>query len=311
MIGTLGTNGPDQFDRLAISEWVGSLPAYATVGDQLAIEVSGDNGSGLLGNKFLAGEHDYRPDQVEAGDGNDGLAYGGFILTKGLSLPNGELFPYGILDTDEAVDSGGRPVDIGRHLLISVDQPKHRNSFNGGTVYRGDGAALLAGKIAVTPDNIEPIGDQGGISRVSDIPRIHATQLNDLARIRMTVMRREEGAGPVLVSVKTAAHPDSDFALLTTTRCVNRLIQGIRNIAKRYIGKEFTSYKLAALNTAIEGYLQAQQVLGFHQGAKHGISYSRQDRIQGRVRVRLRVIPPFTMRQIDIETSLAADESEL
>lgn len=311
MIGTIGTLGPVGYDRLSVSEWIGSLPDYQNIGLDLAIDAAGDNGSGLLGNKFLAGEAAYRDAQVTDGDSTDGLAYGGFILTKGLSLPNGVDFPYGISDADEALDSGGRPVDIGRHIVVIADQPKHRNSFNGGSLYRGDAGALLAGKIANTPVNIEPIGDGGLISKVTDIPRIHATQLNDLARIRLTAMRKEDGVGPVLVSVKTAAHPDSDYSLITTTRCVNRLIQGIREIAKKYIGKEFTSYRVAALNTAIEGYLQSQQVLGYHQGAKHGISFSRQDKITGRVRVRLRVIPPFTMRQIDVETSLAADESEL
>ena len=311
MIGILPTKGPDAFDRISVSEWAGTLPTFTTIGLDLAIDSSGDNGSGLLGNKFLAGEAAYRDAQVEDGDSTDGLAYGGFILTVGASLPNGTDYPYGIDDDDEALDGGDKPIDLGKHILVTYDQPKHRNSFNGGSVYRGNLAASLAGRIAVTPENKEPIGDQGLMRRVFDSPRIHATLINDLAKIRMVGLRREDGVGLILVSVKTAAHPDSDYTRLSTIRSVNKVIQGIRDVAKKYIGSEFSALKLLSLQAAIDGFLVEQRNLGFHGGAKASLSYSRSDKILGKLKVKLRMVPPFAIEAIDIETSLAADESQV
>lgn len=312
MIGVIPTKGPDAYDRIAVADWVGNLPTYTTKGDDECVDTTADNGFGLLGLKLLAGEAGYRDAMVEDGDAGDGLAYGGLILTEGSALPNGEDFPYGISESDEAVDSGGKPVDIGKHIVVTYDRPKLRNAFNGGSTYRGNAAATVAGKIAVTPENKEPIGiEYGRVAKVTDPPRIHSTLINDLARIRMCGFRREEGVGYIIVSCKTAAHPDSDYTRLSTIRSVNKIVQGVRDIAARYIGSEFSGAKLVALQAAIDGYLQSQQVLGFHGGAKAALSYTRSDKILGRLKIKLRMIPPFSIEAIEVETSLAAEESEL
>lgn len=311
MIGVIPTLGPDGYDRLSVAEWVGSKPTYTTKGLDLCVDTSGDNGSGILGIKFLAGEAGYRDHMVEDGDAGDGYAYGGFILTEGDSLPNGSDFAYGILESDELLDSNGKPVDIGKYIVITYDRPKHRNSFNGGSTYRGHLAASLAGKIAVTPPNREPIGTAGVIVKISDAPRIHAVQMDELSQMRMTGLRREEGSGHILVDVKTAAHPDSDYTLLSTIRCVNRALQGIRDIGKRFIGKSFSPETIASLDAAVESYMQSEKIRGYNQGFKHTFRYNRNDRILGRLVIKLRMVPPFSLKAIDVEISLAADESEL
>ena len=310
MVGFISMKGPGQFDRVSVADWVGDLPVFTSKGTQSVVDVSGDNGTGLLGFKFLAGEHSYRNGMVEDGDANDGLAYGGFILTKGTGLPNPDDFPYGIDDSDEAVDAAGKPVDIGKHIVITYDWPVHLNSFSD-SFYRNGIAASLAGKIAILAENIEPLGDNGTMVRVASSPRIHASQLSALSKLRMTGMRREQGQGLVLIDTKTSAHPDSDYTLISTIRCVNREVQGIRRIAKKYFGKPFSPDRILALNSDIEEYLRSERVLGFNQGTKHTLRYSRNDRIIGKLKVKLRMIPPFTLKAVDIEVSLAADETEL
>lgn len=311
MIGLIPTLGPAAYDRLSIAEWVGTLPTFTLKGLDQAIDVAGDNGTGLLGNKFLAGQAGYRDEQVTEGDSGDGYAFGGLILTVGASLPNGTSHAYGILESDEAVDSGGRPVDIGKFIIVTYDRPKHRNAFNGGSTYRGGLANSLAGKIAITPPNRDPIGDGGQMVKIVDTPRVHAVQINDLIKIRMAGMRKEDGVGLILVDVKTAAHPDSDYTLLSTIRCVNREIQGLRQIAKRYIGKSFTPDRIVALHSALESFLFVEKGFGFNAGAKISLNYTRADKILGRLKIKLRMIPPFSIKFIEVETSLAADESEL
>ena len=160
-------------------------------------------------------------------------------------------------------------------------------------------------------ENEEPIGDNGTIRKVQSPPRIHSTQLDELASIRAIGLRRDESVGLIIVSARTAAHPDSDYTRISTIRSVNRMLKGIRNIARPYIGKPFNAQQLVSLQSAIDQYLVAEQAAGYNQGAKASISYTRADKIMGRLKVKVRMIPPFSVETIDVETSLAAEESEL
>jgi hypothetical protein len=89
------------------------------------------------------------------------------------------------------------------------------------------------------------------------------------------------------------------------------MLKGIRGIARPYIGKPFNAQQLVSLQSAIDQYLTAEKAGGFNQGAKARIEYSRTDKIMGRLKVKVRMIPPFSIETIDVETSLAAEESEL
>lgn len=315
MLGAVSFKAPTSYSRLAIADWVGELPEYTDSDEYLYIDAPGDNGAGILGNKFLAGESKtsagYRSSFVTGGNSTDGYAYGGFILTNGAALPNGSEWPYGVDDADEAVDSGGKPLDIGKHLFVTYDWPILSNGYNGGSTYRGSLPAVFVGKVVTMVENEEPIGDNGKLRRVQSPPRIHSTQLDELASIRAIGLRRDETAGLVLVSAATAAHPDSDYTRISTIRCVNRHLKGIRRIARPYIGKPFGTQQLVSLQSALEQYLVAETGRGMNQGAKVAISYSRQDKIMGHLKIKLRMIPPFSIQSIDVETSLAAETNEL
>ena len=314
MLGIISLEGPSGYSREKVAEWAGQLPTLTYFGNDLGIDATSDNGDGILGSKFVGGASGYRDGVLDASTGAtaaDGLAYGGYILTKGTSLPNGANFVYGIADGDEALDSNDKPIDIGKHLFVTYEHPVHRNSYNGGTNYRGNFVGTLAGKFAVTPDNEEPIGINGRVRRISSPLRMKPPQMNEMARGRTIGVRREDGVGFIIVSARTAAHPTSDYARLSTIRSVNREIDGIRDIAKNYIGKEFSSTRLMSLQTAIDGFLKAEKSLGFNQGAIASLSYTRQDKIMGRLTIKLKMIPPFSIEAITIETSLAAEETEL
>lgn len=308
-LGIISTSAPAGYSRAQIAAWVGDEPKYTAVGSALAVETANDNGEGLLGLKFHAGAHNYRAAKVPESQQDGGLAYGGYILTSGAALPTDE--PYGVNSNDEATDAKGEPVDIGRYILVCASWPILSNSFNGGTQYRGNLCGSLAGKIAVTPENEEPIGNNGVLTGVRRPPRMRTPLINSLAKLRLVTTRREEGLGHILVSVKTAAHPDSDFSRLSTIRAVNREITGIRNICKPFIGKEFSAPMLESIKTSIDGFLKEEKALGMNQGAVASISYSRSDKIMGRLNIKLKMIPPFSIEAITIVTSLAADESEL
>lgn len=312
MIGIISTEVPAGFSRTKLREHAGELPQYTFKGGYRTIDASADNGEGLLGDKFLAGAYNYRNGAIEAADkdATDGYGRGGFILTVGASLPNGE--PYGVNDSDEAFDANGRPIDIGKHIIVTYDWPLITSAFNGGTgAYCNSIVASLAGKLAILPDNLEPIGTNGFLQGIARTRRFNISQINDLAFIRMCGLRRDDTSGHTIVSCKTAAHPTSDYSRLSTIRAVNRILSGVRERAKSYIGTPFSSTGLLSLQQSIDTYLAEQKAGGYHQGAVATMSYSRADRIIGKLTIQLKMIPPFSIETIIVETSLAAEETEL
>lgn len=234
-------------------------------------------------------------------------------MTRGLGLPNSDSdYAYGIDDGDELLDSKGAPVDIGKHIHITIDWPIHRNGFDGGTNYRGSAEALLVGVLSTMKENEEPIGQDHPCKRITSVPKIHASQRDLLSKFRYVNLRFEPGIGYVFNTVRTAAHKiDSDYTRSSTIRCVNRIASGIRTIGKKYIGKAFNSLKIQNLQSDIDQYLKTERGNEVHQGAAAVLSYTATDRILGKLKVRLQMVPPFTIEIIDVEISLAAEEADL
>jgi hypothetical protein len=317
MLGAISVKEPTSFGRSDIASWVGTAPTLTTIGTDIAIDAAADNGLGLFAMKLMGGHAEssngYRAALVETGNSTDGYAYGGLIKTQGLALPNADAdLAYGIDDSDEETDANGKPIDIGKHIFVTVDWPIHANAFDSGALYRGSIEGSLLGLLATMPVNQEPIGRLYPLRKIRSVPRIHASQRDSLSKFRFVNLRFEEGIGWVFNSVKTAAHPlDSDFTRCSTIRCVNRILSGIRSIGKGYIGKPFDGYRLTSMQAEIDAYLLSQRTAGFTQGAVAVISYTRADKILGKLTVRVRMVPPFTIQTIDAVISLAADESEL
>ena len=327
MLGFISVAPPDvllgfgsrMVGRAKIRAWAGDIPTFSSFGTKEGVDSATDNGEGVLGLKFLGGASGYRYAGLDGyGDATDGLAYGGLVMTRGASLPNQGDWVYGISTNDELNDAAGFPVDIGRHIFVTYDYPVHTNALGGSSrrsSYRGTMEAALAGKIASIPENQEPIGPVNGqVASLSRPLSMTASLTNEFAEVRAIGLMTDERTGAarnIIVTCRTGAHPDSDYTRVSTIRCVNREIQGIRNIAMPYIGQSFSSTTLVSLQQAIDGFLKAERTLGFNQGAVARLSYTREDRIMGRLTVTLRMIPPFAIEAITIQVSLAAEEAEL
>lgn len=315
--GGISVKEPTSLSRLDIASWVGSPPIITEIGIDEGIDAPSDNGSGLFSIKLMTGKSEtsngYRNHMLESGNTTDGYLYGGLILTKGLGLPNADSdLAYGIEDGDEAVDENGKPIDLGRYIYVTIDWPIHSNAFASGTLYRGSIECSLIGLLARIPENEEPIGRSYALSGIRGVPRIHSSQRDALSKFRFVNLRFEDGVGWVFNSVKTAAHPiDSDYSRCSTMRSVNRILGGIRNIAREYIGKAFDSLRLAALQSDVDGYLVGQRGQGFINSGLAKISYTRNDKILGKLTIRIRMVPPFTIQEINEIVSLAAEEAEL
>jgi hypothetical protein len=314
--GAISFKAPEAYGRAQIADWVGALPEFSDNGQEEYIDAPADNGSGILGHKLLVGKSatsdGYRDAEVSGGNSTDSLAWGGIIKTKGASLPNAGDFPYGIDDGDEAIDSNESAVDIGKFVYICGDYAIHSNSYNGGSTYRGDITGTFLGKAVSLDVNVEPIGQQGRVRRVQLGRRIHSTQLDSMAKARIIALRREEGGTELtFTTAKTAAHPDSDYARMSTMRSVNKHLQDIRQICRPYIGKAFNSKSLISIQSSVDQYLQQARVNGYNEGAIAAVSYTRASKILGQLTIKLKMVPPFTIDTITVETTMAADESEL
>lgn len=316
ILGAIGVREPGSYSRADVAAWVGEPPVLTDIGLDTAIDAPADNGSGLFSIRIMAGKSEssngYRASLVDEGNSTDGYAYGGIILTEGQGLPNGQDWPYGIDDGDEALDSNEKPVDIGKYIHVIPEWMIHRNSWNGGTVYRGDMAAATLGLLSTLPENEEPIGISFPFKKVTSLPKVHSVQKDMLAQFRFCPIKLEEGIGYVFASFSTAAHPlDSDYTQSSTMRVVNRIADGIRLIARPFLGKPFDSLRIASLQQEIDGYLKQERVNGMHQGAVAPIKFTRSGRVLGQLEINLTLVPPFSIKQITVPFSLAADESEL
>ena len=303
------------FDPRSVNTWLGEAPDYITIGGRLALDNIDDNGNGVLGNKLIAGVIGYRWRELEGGTQSDGLAHGGLVLTKGGSLPNAGA-AYGIDQSDEAKDSNGFSVDLGKYVMVTGAWPRITNSYSSQS-YRAPITGLIAGRLAVIPEYSSPIGPvNGAVGGVShwNMLGMSSTIANQLLDARITTLASRTPNQAVryyFAGMKTAAHPDSDYSKITTIRCVNRILQGIRNIGEKYIGNSFTSTNLISLQTALNGYLKAEEQAGYHQGAAFQLSYSRADRIMGKLNIQLKMIPPFSIEAITVNVTLAADQAGL
>lgn len=316
IVGAIPVKEPSAYSRTYLSTWVGEKPEYTDNGEYKYIDATADNGSGLLGNKFMAGfaktSAGYRSHLVTDGDSTDGYAYGGLILTTGASLPNGTNNPYGIEDGDEALDGNSKPIDLGKYIWVCGTWMIHSNNFNGGSSYRGHIAATLLGRLATIPAYREPIGNVNGRVRgVSSVPRIHSTQIDALSELRFVTIRQEDGVGPIFTSVRTAAHPDSDFVKGSTIRSINHVANEVRKIINRYIGEPTNGVTIAAVQSDLDLMLAQKRTEGYHNGAIAFITNTRAQKINGRFSIKLRMVPPFCTEQVELNISIAADESEL
>jgi hypothetical protein len=309
-LGAISFSKPSAFGRRVISGHLGNSPTYTTNGRELYIDTASQNGSGVLGNKLLAGlsasGNGYRAHLVTDGGTNDSIAYGGLILTKGLSLPNEGKFSYGIDDGDEALDSNKRPVDIGRHIFVNASWGNCVSGWNSGARYKAPAHAIFMGALLRTAANVELIGENGLLRTPFAQMDIHPTTQDELAAGRIVFVKPiDGGTAPTFGACKTAALPSSDYSRMSTIRIVNQHLADIRRIARPFLGRPFTNAELLSLQASISQYCREQQNRGMNNGAAAVISYSNVDRTVGTLRVGLRIRPTFSMETITVSVSIS------
>ncbi len=297
-IAILPTTAPAR-GRNGVSEWAGN-PATYTVqsnGDVLVTK----NGTGVLGTKLIAGAVGYRGSS----------AFGGIILTNGDSLPNG--IPYGIDDTDEALDAMGNPIDLGKHAVIVgayglIDDPKIAFGQNKKKIritserpYLGNAAPIIAGVLANQEPGTEPIGPiRGRLNGFNTQQRTPRAVLDNLAALRICMIDQTG----VISSIYTSALRTSDYTKISSLLASNAILRRLRAECSNVIGSAYTDAEISSLQSRLDGVSRALVAQGYAQNLSVQMRASQLDRVNGVLRLNVTFIPPLSIEAINVELTL-------
>ncbi|MAH50885.1 hypothetical protein CMI37_34030 [Candidatus Pacearchaeota archaeon] len=290
---------PPPKNRNGISAWAGNPAEYT-------VQVNGDvlvtkNGTGVLGTKLLAGAIDYR----------GGNAFGGIVLTNGDSLPNG--IPYGIDDSDEALDAMGNAIDLGKHVVVVgahglINDPKtafpnNSNKINIATssAYTGSAGPIIAGMLAQQAPGTEPIGPiRGRVPGFDAKQRTPRAVLNNLAALRICMIDQTG----IISSIYTAALRTSDYTKVSSILAANGILRRLRQECLSVIGSAYTDSEISSLASRLDGITKGLVAQGFAQQLNVGLRGSQLDRINGIIRLVVTFIPPLSIEAVTIELTL-------
>lgn len=296
-IGFIGVNKPDGFDRASLANWIGELPTYTEESDgTIIVAGAGDNGSGLLGNKFMAGKFGFR----------DGLKFGGFFATD-TEFPDGT----------EEEDDNDVLIDIGKHInvtyawLLQVNQYiAPSNQTGSARPYVASAATTLAGKYAVLKENQEANGFNGQLKNVKmdTMKLIPLRHINELLSVRYVGVRKEDSVGAMVTGSRTGALPTSDYTKISTIRVANRLIKGIRALGLTVQGEPTSELEIRALENQISTFLASEVSLRMCGKASASLSYTAASLQLGQITCDVQFRPPNSLETIKIRMSVLPAE---
>jgi hypothetical protein len=296
-IAVVATSRPNNLTARGFSAWAGDPCKYKV--NQLTgeLEVS-TNGTGILGYKLLSGSTDYR----------GGKAFGGIILTRGESLPSD--LPYGIDDTDEATDQFGKPIDLGKHVVVvgqysQFADPYYKyinSTFAQRASYSGSAAPMIAARVATLEPGTEPIGPVlGALTALPASPVVSPAVLDNLAALRVCMV-----SNGYISSIYTSALPTSDYRKLSSIMSANFLVGAVRRECISVIGQAYSDAQIQSLKARLDGLSRSAVALGYAQTMNVSLSASQLDRINGVLKASIRFVPPMSIEEVSIDITLDA-----
>lgn len=270
VLGTIGTSLPVTTSVTNLAKWIGTLPVTDING---AVT---EDGTGLLGNKFMVGST---------------ARSAGFYLTD-----------TGTVDGNIQVDSNNAPVDLGKFLSVVAGVVVTPNSGSLGSIAAlVNGGAIYTGLIST----IRP-GNSTTNELVSSVAlpfTIKKTKLDELTFAGFVTFAQTT-RGVVVVSGDLATAPASDYDYISTSIIVGSLVKNIRDRLQPYIGKGINTITLSAMETAVEDILQKAAEDGAIVNYKFSVIpganvYS--------LKVPLKIVPVFELREVSVPIALSYD----
>lgn len=265
-----------------MSEWFGAPAIYTT-------DIEGDvtvstNGSGILGNKYIAGATDFR----------GASAYGGFIRTTNPFFDDGTEFK----------DASGNAVDIGKYLVL-WGTPEYFTVGNNvrfnRPYYKVSPAAYAAWREGLPLTLTPTMQDYPALSVLTN--RIPRAIIDRFAEMRITIAKPTD-AGIKILDAPVAALPVSDYARQGTMRTIEFIDRALRIRADRYLGRYLDTQEEQALQQEFTDVMNALIQNRVIKGGVARYFTTPQSRIRGEAFVNVQVVVPFELRKITFSLSL-------
>lgn len=270
--GVIGVLPPASHAVKDVATWIGKAPTF---NDDGSVD---ENGTGLLGNKFMAGA---------VGQ----LA--GFIATTSE-----------FLDGTAVEDELGNEVDIGAYLDVVSQWINHFNDFDTtGTGYTSTFAPDYAGLMSTLDSKSAPTNKV--LSKLVQLrDKLPKTKLDALAGAGYICLQAKD-RGVVVVDAPTAARSTSDYKRRTTVRIVFDVIGLVREIGEPYIGNAQDAAVRENLKATLERRLGEMKKLGYLRSAPVNVYATAEDQVQGFCTVEVKLTPAFELRRIPLVISLS------
>ncbi len=228
----IGVRPPVANYTIAINRWLGKAPTKDIYGNII------ENGTGLLGNRFMAGTT---------------TRSAGFYATD-----------TGYPDGAPKYDTGDVLVDLGKFLSINV-MPVYisAESLTGNQVNVRSAAGVYAGLV-----NTVTVGDSTTnqvLPNVTALFRLKQSKIQELSDLGYVALE-EKTKGLTVYSGDLATQPTSDYDYISTAIAVTYVVGRLKVITDPYIGRGISSTLMAALYNAIDVELKAAVALGYING---------------------------------------------
>lgn len=228
----IGCKPPVANYPLAINRWLGKAPTKDIYGNII------ENGTGLLGNRFMAGTT---------------TRNAGFYMTEN-----------GYPDGDPRFDSDGVIIDLGKFLSINV-MPVYITSeaLSGNSVNIRSAAGVYSGLVRTIT-----VGDSTTnqiLPNVTALFRIKQSKIHELSSMGYVALE-EKAKGLTVYSGDLATRSVSDYDYISTAIAVTYVVGRLRVVTDPYIGRGISSTLMAALYNAIDVELKAAVALGYING---------------------------------------------
>ena len=228
----IGPRGPEANYTVAINRWIGKLPTKNIYG------VIVENGTGLLGNRFISGTVNRAA---------------GFYATDS-----------GYPDGNPIFDSSDVIIDIGKYLSIPV-VPVFITSeaFAGESVFVRSSAGAYAGLVTRIT-----VGDS---TTNQVLPNVTASFNLKPSRVQVLseagyVVLQDKPKGLTVYSGDLATQDASDYDYISTAIAVTYVINRLKVVTDPYLGRGLSSTLMAALYNAIDVELKTAIARGFING---------------------------------------------
>ena len=287
----IGTSGPATFKLVDLRTWAGFLPEYdPTVVDQVGnadIKVLVD-GSGLLGNPYLAGCTGARL-HVAATDAVTGRTAGLFL--------SGDYY-----DSPAEIDKNGNPIDLGAYVHVVADVAIMANGFKNG--YASNLANYAAGYTAGMDEKVnltnKPV-------KATQLWKPNSVQLDSATQIGVNFLRfKGNNSLPVFTHGQTAATNASDYKNLLRQRIKGLVVDTLRTTADPFIGaSSIDGLQIQALQTALNNKLLALQKRGYIANFSFTITTTPAQQRIGHAQIDITFSPADELIQLDASVAVS------